>query len=333
MKKKDSAKTSAKSGKGAKPAPEEAPRRGLGRTLFRGLYLGAAWLATGLFLLGLPMRLVGDDSDTLAILFYATPWAVLMVCGALASWYWRVRWKFALGLLGATLLCLGAWIWTAFRFPPEGRGKSDFRVAYWNCAHPDWTLRGILPMAASWNAEVMCFGESRSGALSPKWAEAFPNLRVQPLVRDMLLAGPESVELKSSGSLNGGGDFELCRAKLGGREVFLIVVDFDATPGKSRRPAFDRLCQLVDAYSTQPLIVMGDFNTPFDSVHFQRLRAKMTDTFDNAGSGLSATWPMLAPVLSLDHILVNKFLRVVRCEHHTSIYSDHRAVVAELAWR
>lgn len=328
MKKRVAAKTS-------KAKDEPAPSRGGWlRVTFRWLWLAVAWLATILFLLGLPMRVLRDDYPSMAVLFYVTPWAVLMVTGFIAAWFWRRFRRFALGLAVASLLCTGGWLWNEFRFAPEGRGQPAFRVAYWNCGHPEWRLRGILPMAESWHADLLGFGESRENTLSPRWAETFPKQRVQVLASQMLLIGPENTELKSSGSLNGAGNFHFLRTQLAGREVFVILVDFNAVPMKSRGPAFDRLVQLARAYATQPLIVMGDFNTPADSVFFKDLRARtgLVDTFDNAGSGVAGTWPMLAPVLSLDHILVNSHLRIIRCEHHTSLYSDHRAVVADLAW-
>ncbi len=325
MSKRVSAKT--KAGSSSEPA-----RPGWWRWLFRWLWILGAYAATLVFLLGLPVRLLGDSIDLFAPIFYATPWAVLMVCGWVAAWFWRGWRKLALGLAVAALLCAGGWVWTGFRFGSEGRGKANFRVAFWNCGHPDWRLRGILPMAVSWQADVACFAESREGALSPRWAEAFSTKRVQALGTEMVLAGPADLEIKSVGTLGGAGEFQLCRAVLAGREVFILLVDFDASPLKSRAPAFKRLTQLVTAYAEKPLIVLGDFNTPTESSYFKALRPWLTDAFDNAGSGLAATWPMAAPVLSLDHILVNKHLRLVGCEHHTSIYSDHRAVVVDLAW-
>jgi vancomycin resistance protein VanJ len=317
----------------ATEAPSRAGR--IFRAIWRALWLGGAWLSTFLFPAGLAVRLtVRDDVDALAMIFYATPWVVLALCGGIAAWYWRSWRKCALVSALAAVACVGAWVWTGWRFGPKDGAPADFRVAYWNCARPGWRLRGVLPMAASWRADLLCFGESRpTGPLSPKWAEAFPEHRVQALPRETLLIGPQDAALKSSGSLNGAGEFQLVSTTLGGREVFVLIVDFDALPDRTRRPAFERLYQVVDGYATKPLIVLGDFNTPTDSVHFQRLRARMSDAFETSGRGLAATWPMPAPVLALDHILVNKHLRVVRCEHRTSIYSDHRAVVADLAWR
>jgi hypothetical protein len=322
--------------KASQKAPERAGRlRTFLRITLRAMWVTIALVASAHFIVGLSLRLtVRDGIDALAVIFYAAPWPVLTVCGVLGAWYWRQWKKTALGVLLVSTGCTGAWLWTGYHSGPKDAGLADFRVAYWNCARPGWRLRGILPMAASWQADLLCFGESRlTGPLSKKWAEAFPEKRVRILPREMLLAGPENAELRSAGTLGGAGEFQLISTVLGGREVFILLVDFDGEVAKPREPAFERLCRMVDAFATKPLIVMGDFNTPADSVHFQRLLTRLTDAFQAGGTGFSATWPMVAPVLSLDHVLVNKHLRVVRAEHRTSMYSDHRAVIADLAWR
>jgi endonuclease/exonuclease/phosphatase (EEP) superfamily protein YafD len=116
-----------------------------------------------------------------------------------------------------------------------------------------------------------------------------------------------------------------------GREVFLLTVDFDPTPYKSRRPAFERLFQIVDAYSEKPLLVIGDFNTPADSSYFDRLRTRLTNAFETAGRA-TAQLAHAGPVVQLDHIWTNKHLQALHCDHVTSLYSDHRAVVADIVF-
>ena len=116
------------------------------------------------------------------------------------------------------------------------------------------------------------------------------------------------------------------------RKVFVMIVDFDAIVAYSRKPAFDRLFQLIDAIGDVPLIVMGDFNTPSDSVHFTELRKRMKSAFESAGSGYAKTWPMPLPVLDIDHIWVSRHFEIAACGHRTTFLSDHRAVFADLRW-
>jgi endonuclease/exonuclease/phosphatase family metal-dependent hydrolase len=146
----------------------------------------------------------------------------------------------------------------------------------------------------------------------------------------MLLASPEPATQLHDGYLNDRGQYALVRTTIQGREVFVLMADFDAIVSLSRKPAFDRLLQILDEIGDVPLVVMGDFNTPSDSIYFLPLRARLRDVFETAGDGYSQTWPMPLPVLDLDHIWVSHHFEIVRAEHFTSFQSDHRGVTADL---
>jgi vancomycin resistance protein VanJ len=302
----------------------------------RLLWHVCAWIAAPLLIAGLAIRLtIRDEADSLAVLFYATPWAILWIMSVISLIYWwklpRVRWV----TLIVTAGCLAMWIVRGFGFAPMHRGtvESSFRITYWNVARPEWRLNSVLAQAGRMTSDFYVFGEFRpKNVVSPKWQEYFGSRYLLPLTRELLLVAPESVSQLDGGSLGGVGACQMCRAVVHGREVFLLLVDFEAAIGQSRRPGFDRLFQIVDAYSEKPLLVIGDFNTPSDSTHFDRLRSRLTSAFETAGRGYGATWPMPLPVMELDHIWTNKHLRVTQCEHATSFYSDHRAVVADIVF-
>ena len=306
------------------------------RVALRLLWVICAWLAAPLLLAGLAVRLtVRDEVDVFAMLFYATPWAVLMVLAAVCTIYWwglrPVKWV----ALAMTAGCFAMWVVKGFGFnggAPTASRKT-FRVAYWNVARPEQRLEAILAQSGMLAADFLIVGEHRPAQMTPaRWQEYFSGRFVLPLARELLMVAPEPMKRIDGGSLGGAGGCQVCRVMIQGREVFLLLVDFTATLRKSRRPAFDRLFQIVDAYAEKPLLVIGDFNTPSDSAHFDRLRTRLQGAFETAGTGYAATWPMPVPVLQLDHIWTNKHLRVVRCEHETSLYSDHRAVVADVAF-
>ena len=300
------------------------------------LWHACAWISAPLLIAGLVVRFtIRDEADSIAVLFYATPWAVLWAMSVICLIYWwklpRVRWV----TLILTAGCLTMWVVRGFGFAPTPRGsvETSFRITYWNVARPEWRLNSILAQAGRMTSDFYVFGEPRNGnSISPKWKEYFGGRTVLPLTRELLLVSPEAVTPIDGGSLGGSGECQMCRTVVHGREVFLLTVDFDPTPYKSRRPAFDRLFQIVDAYSEKPLLVIGDFNTPADSSRFDRLHTRLTNAFETAGRGYGSTWPMPVPVMQLDHIWTNKHLRAVQCDHVTSLYSDHRAVVADVVF-
>jgi endonuclease/exonuclease/phosphatase (EEP) superfamily protein YafD len=305
------------------------------RNAFRWLWVIAAWISLPILLAGLVVRFpfLRDEYTATGVLFYATPWPVLWAMSLLCTGQWwprpRLRWVF----LCLTICCFTMVVWTGFGFAPHNSDKAALRIAYWNVARPVVRLNSVLEKAAAWKADFYVFGEHRvDPPTPPAYRDAFPRHKILPLSRELLLVSPGEVKPIDGGSLGGSGGCKLCRVVVQGREVFLLLVDFTASITKSRRPAFDRLLEIVKAYEHKPLIVIGDFNTPADSAHFDRLRVQLSGAFETAGRGYAATWPMPLPVLQLDHIWTNKHLRVIRCEHETSIASDHRPVIADIVF-
>jgi vancomycin resistance protein VanJ len=305
------------------------------RTVFRWLWTMAAWVSLPFLLAGLVIHLpfLRDNYTATGVLFYATPWPVLWAMAFVCTLQWWARPQVRWVALGALIGCLTMVVWSTVGFAPKNDGVAAIRIAYWNVARPTWRLNSVLEEATSWKADFYVFGEHPVAVPPPpRYQEAFPRKQVLPLPRELLLVSPGEVKRIDGGTLGGGGGCQICRATVQGREVILLLVDFTATITKSRRPAFDRLLDIVKAYESKPLIVVGDFNTPVDSAHFDRLRTLLSSAFETAGRGYAPTWPMPVPVLQLDHIWTNKHLRVIRCEHKTSIASDHRPVIADIVF-
>jgi endonuclease/exonuclease/phosphatase family metal-dependent hydrolase len=82
-----------------------------------------------------------------------------------------------------------------------------------------------------------------------------------------------------------------------------------------------------------PRIVAGDFNATLDHATFRNvLRLGYADAALGAGTSLTPTWGMPGknPVLTLDHVLVDRDCAVLASSVHLIPGSDHRAVYAEI---
>jgi endonuclease/exonuclease/phosphatase family metal-dependent hydrolase len=81
-------------------------------------------------------------------------------------------------------------------------------------------------------------------------------------------------------------------------------------------------------------VLAGDFNATLDHPELRDLLARgYTDAADAVGNGLVWTWPALrrrAPPLTIDHVLVDRRVRVERVTVVEIPGSDHRAVIAVL---
>ena len=110
----------------------------------------------------------------------------------------------------------------------------------------------------------------------------------------------------------------------------MLLVDISAQLNQSRRRPLLELAQLAVKLSDRPLIIMGDFNTPDDSILLEPLMAHFRLAMREQGTGFTATWPIPLPVLTLDQIWVNEFVDVWECHNSWSRLSDHRPILGRL---
>jgi vancomycin resistance protein VanJ len=89
---------------------------------------------------------------------------------------------------------------------------------------------------------------------------------------------------------------------------------------------------LADSLSDRPLIIAGDFNTPRDSVLFDPMRTHHSNAWEKAGSRGADTWPWPVPVLSLDQVWSNQWLKPLRCQTAGNWRSDHLWIEAEFVF-
>ena len=82
-------------------------------------------------------------------------------------------------------------------------------------------------------------------------------------------------------------------------------------------------------------VLAGDFNATLDHGELRRLLGRgYRDAAEQAGSGLRPTWPtdgsLLPAVVTIDHVLADRRVRVASARTVAIPGSDHRGVLAEL---
>jgi endonuclease/exonuclease/phosphatase family metal-dependent hydrolase len=112
----------------------------------------------------------------------------------------------------------------------------------------------------------------------------------------------------------------------------VLLVDAVVRPFSNRREMIDEVFELARETPEIPTIVMGDFNTPTDSVWFDEVRNDYDHAFEQAGRGMLTTWPAPAPILAIDHVWLSRQLRADCASIGWSWASDHRPIVVDLEW-
>ena len=93
----------------------------------------------------------------------------------------------------------------------------------------------------------------------------------------------------------------------------------------TRRLQADSLVKVVDAIQ-EPVVLLGDFNSPPSSIAYRTLRNSLTDTFAEAGWGWGLSYPANHPFWRIDYVW-SKGLTPVSCQVLNLPASDHRAVL------
>jgi endonuclease/exonuclease/phosphatase family metal-dependent hydrolase len=164
-----------------------------------------------------------------------------------------------------------------------------------------------------------------------EWRRDFPEHQSVFFGNGMVLLFQGTVFETSQGGLGRGSHYGRAVLEWQGQRVTVFLVDIHSNPFFSREDSLRKLTGLVSA-SLGPVVLMGDFNTPSDSVHFDSLRLGFQNAFEAGGQGNAATWPVPVPVLAIDHIWTNRKVYVHRARQAGSTQSDHEAVFAELSF-
>lgn len=283
--------------------------------------------------IGLIVRIVlRDRVPVLATFYYGLPVVLqgALLAIAAAGWGIQKKWRRALPCaIGAAALL--AWWHQASYF--EGAADSPNarpRVLFWNIGRGKLGFDAIAAKLRERDADVIALAEAGKKDNSEFWAKQLPGYArsdwrggLMIFVRGKL-GDQEYVRLDS-------GRYMTAKVEAGGLSFRFAVGDVISNPLDWRKRPLDEIREIVDRWAGEPLVVVGDFNTPADSVFFDSWREKMDHAFEQSGDGYFATWPCPLPMIAIDQAWVSRSLRSRHCRLISTLRSDHRIVEFELA--
>ena len=273
---------------------------------------------------------IRDRVPGFSTIYYATPLPILALgpaaAGVVALLVRRPRW--AAGSAAGALLLPAVFFATSHRSLAASKG-GEIRGVLWNVSHGTAGWDRVASGLRSRNPDLIAIVEGGTRVdlgRETLFRHAMADGDGRWFDRGMGLAvrGGRILEWRDQ-DLAEFGRAIFVRIEIRGRPLEVVLVDLDADPFRSRAEAFAELGRALEQGTRGPRVVLGDFNTPWDSVHFDPFRATMHHAFDRAGSGLSPTWPLPLPVLELDHVW-GRGVRFTSCAHEDLGASDHRAV-------
>ena len=272
-----------------------------------------------------------DAVPGLAVLYYALPRGILILLAATAALASLAQGS-RRAALSWTVIAVGiACWWHSAEWidasPPTS--EAGVRVMYWNVARGISGWDAVIARIEHEQPDLVALGETAypTGEFRAMWRERLPQYDISFLGAGMVCLVRGTSTRSEIPRISKYSQVRQIDVAIDGSELRCLIVDVYAHPLYDRRTVLAEIARIADESSGRPMLVLGDFNTPVDSVHFHDLRRSLVNTFEHAGSGYIATWPAFAPILSLDQIWANRHVEIVNCRHGRTSVSDHRPVL------
>ncbi|WP_417847397.1 endonuclease/exonuclease/phosphatase family protein [Thalassoglobus sp.] len=288
-----------------------------------------------LTILGLTLRLtVRDSIFGISTLYYMTPLALLVVGASVGLMNSLLkRKKTQILFWGVMFVVLSLW-WkeTDWKFHPSPtQSENDLVILLANIAQ-DQDFDHLANIVEEVEPDLIGFLEALALTDEQKhnWSTRFPDYNWTLIGGGTQLLAKGEISSPWVKPLEDGTRISRSIVNVKGATLHCFIIDVASTLFLSRAPALDLLTEFVEDSIDENVIILGDFNTPRDSVHFDDLRKNHANLLEKVGQSYAATWPQPLPILTLDQIWVNKQIEPVACEHRYNQNSDHSIVIGRI---
>lgn len=292
-----------------------------------------AYLLVGYALLLVIHFLLKDHIFPISIVFYAFPLPILIVTAlGLVVLFFR-RKQYRLTLMITALLLTFIW-WKNYYFETETKHQQKIsKLLYWNLAK-----RSQLPIAYisekvnQHQPEILAFVEAPHTTLKNLDAlkKALPNYSFKTLDGAMLIAAKGDIELLDFDLEEDNYKINLLKIKTNTLNLKLILTDLTANVFVNKEIPLSFVSN--SAKTNDVDIIVGDFNTPYESVYFDEYKQNFT-SFHTYNNGLTATWPLGIPLFEIDHMWMSNKHQPQYLNKYYSDASDHALLISEFIIR
>jgi hypothetical protein len=271
----------------------------------------------------------GDRWMIPAVLYYATPWLVRLLAALLALVVFR-HWglRAMAGTCALLSLLEGG---RSFRLDDLPAAPADAPVvSVWNAGRAMDRNPSAWPAAGEADISAVIERGSFDGDEWRRFTAANPDHEWKQFDGSTMLGVRGKILSHESLGMHDRFRCHRVRVALPDHGEFTVVVtDIRSQPWISREQA---MATILSAAGDDPrAIIVGDFNTPPESVWFREWRTRgFTLANDGPRRGFRETWAYGLPLLTLDHIWLASGWKVLRCDHRR-LGSDHLAVKARLS--
>ena len=248
-----------------------------------------------------------------SLYFYTFPLPVIILLVLLFSFVLTKQWR-RYNLIIASLLLL-TWLSRSFKIRiPDTISEQDLEVVFWNASRDNtfedaFKENGNIP-------DVLVLVESPKNNLQ-SFKQQYPNDYYYKSDKELFIFSKTPLDIISEKVSNY--NTTVINFKTAG--INFYAVDATGSPDVPRKWELTYINQSIKEKNNT--VVLGDFNTPYESSYLKQLKTDFNQAFNKKGNGFRETWFYNLPLLSLDHIWVSKDLKILKTEKIHTFKSDH----------
>ncbi|MCB0432060.1 MAG: endonuclease/exonuclease/phosphatase family protein [Mangrovimonas sp.] len=253
---------------------------------------------------------IRDSCFITSLFFYAFPLPVIIFLALLVYLLSKERIKRVSGVLMLSLFFF--WFSRSYQYHSFETGEETIEVVFWNANHyRDFSdaiqENGHIP-------DVLVLVECHE-FMRKNVRDRFPDYFVETFGTEIAILSKSPIENIQTISEMNKPDIVNFETK----NLRFSIVDMPASLALARKPMLD----FAFEHTKNADVVMGDFNTPLESAHFDSFKLKFQHAFTEKGKGFTETWFWNLPILSLDHFWVSKETTLLSVEKIATFQSDH----------
>jgi len=205
--------------------------------------------------------------------------------------------------LGVTLLLIAHWLYSYYGFKTKPVSSENQHILFWNIDNRKFLPReAIREKITTYDPEIMTFSEIKKlGMTEIKYLkEQFPQYQFRMLQGYMMLAVKGEIISIEYTKLKTISKFNLAKVIIDGNHRTLLIADIGVVRRYYNRWQ-DLEIILQHGLENNADMIYGDFNTPYESYHFNAYRESYK-SFHDVNEGFAASWPKGLPLFELDQI-------------------------------
>lgn len=200
-------------------------------------------------------------------------------------------------------------------------------ILFWNVAkNKQFPLEIIVEKINTYKPKIIGLVEASHITESHKsqLRDKFPDYEFQILNGNMFIGIQGKIKDITYYSLEKSHKFNQIDATINKKNVSILLVDIYASPFINKKNPLNIINDY--AINNHASFIIGDFNTPYESVHFKKYDDNYKN-FHQYSDGFSATWPFGIPLLELDHIFISNSMYPISLNKFNYEVSDHQLLI------